>query len=148
MSDFSSKQKKIFQEAFDLFDQNLDGVVEFDQIGSLLRSVGQSPTDLEIKNLISELEKDQEKIDFKKFLELIKRFDITKEEKEEELIKAFEALDRKREGFIFASELRYILTKFGEPLTKEDVTDILRGVGMDKDGKVNYKDFINFLIQK
>ncbi|KAJ5070439.1 ef-hand protein [Anaeramoeba ignava] len=148
MSELTQEQKEKLQEVFDLFDYNLDGKIEFDQLGSLIRAAGQFPTDTEIQEIIENFKQNETEVDFDKFLELIQRFEGAKEQKEEELIKAFSTLDKENNGFVLASDLRYALTKLGTPLPRDVVTQMIKEVGMDSDGKINYKEFVKMMIQK
>ena len=49
---------KEFEEAFQIFDQDGDGVITGDELGTVLRSLGREPTDTELRNLISLVDKD------------------------------------------------------------------------------------------
>ena len=50
----------------------------------------------------------------------------------------FSLFDRDGDGYIDASELRYLLTTLGEKLTDAEVDEIIKDVDVDGDGRVNY----------
>ena len=47
-----------FREAFALFDKDGDGSITTSELGAVMRSVGQSPTDTELKDMIQEYDLD------------------------------------------------------------------------------------------
>lgn len=47
-----------FLEAFEIFDKDGDGTISTDELGLVLRSIGQNPTSDELKDLIKMVDKD------------------------------------------------------------------------------------------
>lgn len=47
-----------YKEAFRLFDRNDDGRITAQELGSVLRSLGQTPTDSELENLVYNVDED------------------------------------------------------------------------------------------
>jgi len=61
--------EKEFKEAFILFDKNGDGTVSHEELGVVLRTLGQNPTEGEVQDMINEVDEDGSgAIDFSKFL--------------------------------------------------------------------------------
>ena len=50
-----------FQEAFSLFDKDGDGKICTQELGTVLRSLGQKPTEAELKEMIREIDIDGKK---------------------------------------------------------------------------------------
>ncbi len=46
------------KEAFSLFDKNGDGTITCDELGTVMRSLGQNPSEQEIKDMINEVDID------------------------------------------------------------------------------------------
>ena len=46
-----------FKEAFSLFDKNGDGSVSTSELGTIMRSLGQTPTEAELKDIIANVDK-------------------------------------------------------------------------------------------
>jgi len=47
-----------FRGAFQLFDRNKDGCISCKELGVVMRSLGQNPTDDELKDMINEVDAD------------------------------------------------------------------------------------------
>ena len=51
-----------FREAFSLFDKDGDGTITCKELGTVMRSLGQNPTDDELQDMIHEVDADGNKI--------------------------------------------------------------------------------------
>ncbi len=110
-----------FKEAFSLFDKDGDGTITTKELGTVMRSLGQNPTEAELQDMINEVDADGNgTIDFPEFLSLMAR-KMKETDTEEELMEAFKVFDRDGNGLISAAELRHVMTNLGEKLTDEDI---------------------------
>lgn len=65
MDTLSESQIAEFQEAFSLFDEDSDGLISPTQLGTVMRSLGQCPTEKELADIAESLEsKKKSGIDF------------------------------------------------------------------------------------
>merc|ERR1711981_819665 len=134
-----------FKEAFSLFDKDGDGTVTTKELGTVMRSLGQNPTEAELQDMINEVDADGNgTIDFPEFLSLMAR-KMKDTDTEEELIEAFKVFDRDGNGFISAAELRHVMTNLGEKLTDEEVDKMIREADVDGDGQINYEEFVKMM---
>ena len=63
-----------FKEAFSLFDKDGDGTITTKELGTVMRSLGQNPTEAELQDMINEVDADGNgTIDFPEFLNLMAR---------------------------------------------------------------------------
>ncbi|XP_067647520.1 calmodulin-like [Eurosta solidaginis] len=137
-----------YKEAFSLFDKNADGMITVKELGTVMRSLGQNPTEGELQDMINEVDADGSgTIDFPEFLSLMAR-KVKDMDSEEEIREAFKVFDRDGNGFISAAELRYVMTNLGEKLTDEEVDEMIREVDMDGDGQINYEEFVVMMTSK
>merc|ERR1712096_561874 len=135
-----------FKEAFSLFDKDGDGTITTKELGTVMRSLGQNPTEAELQDMINEVDADGNgTIDFPEFLSLMAR-KMKDTDTEEELIEAFKVFDRDGNGFISAAELRHVMTNLGEKLTDEEVDEMIREADVDGDGQINYEEFIRMMM--
>lgn len=52
----SQEQVAEFKEAFSLFDKDGDGTITSKELGTVMRSLGQNPTEAELADMISEVD--------------------------------------------------------------------------------------------
>ena len=128
-----------FKEAFSLFDKDGDGTITTKELGTVMRSLGQNPTEGELQDMINEVDADGNcTIDFPEFLTMMAR--KTKEaDTEKEIREAFKVFDKDGNGLISESELRQVMVNLGEKLTDEEVDEMIREADIDGDGQVNYE---------
>ncbi|XP_027714770.1 calmodulin-A-like [Vombatus ursinus] len=145
---FSEEQIAEFKEAFSLFDKDSDGCITTKELGTVMRSLGQNPTEAELKNMIGEIDTDGNgTIDFPEFLSMMAK-KMKDTDSEEEIREAFRVFDKDGNGLVSAAELRHVMTKLGEKLTDDEVDEMIREADVDGDGQVNYEEFVRMLISK
>jgi calmodulin len=148
----TEEQVAEFKEAFELFDKDGDGFIQTKQLGTVMRSLGQNPTEAELIDMINEVDADGKGIiDFPEFLSLMscKMHDV---DVEEELIECFKVFDRDNNGFISAAELRHVMCGLGEKITDEEIDEMVHEADVaghvDGDGRINYEEFIRMMMAK
>merc|ERR1712054_319190 len=71
------------------------------------------------------------------------------DEKSEATLKAaFSVFDTSGDGFINAEEMRRIMINVGEPVTLEDVEQVIRKVDQNGDGAIDYDEFTKVIIEE
>uniref|UniRef100_M1E148 Calmodulin-3 n=2 Tax=Solanum tuberosum TaxID=4113 RepID=M1E148_SOLTU len=118
------------------------------ELGTVMRSLGQNPTEAELQDMINEVDADGNgTIDFPEFLNLMAQ-KMKDTDSEEELKEAFRVFDKDQNGFISAAELRHVITNLGEKLTDEEVDEMIREADVDGDGQINYDEFVKVMMAK
>lgn len=137
-----------FREAFSLFDKNGDGTISSTELGTVMRSLGQNPTENELQDMINEIDVDGNgTIDFEEFINMMAK-KMRETDSEEELREAFRVFDKDGNGHISAAELRHVMTNLGEKLTDDEVDEMIREADLDGDGTVNYEEFVRMMTAK
>ncbi|CAF2163335.1 unnamed protein product [Rotaria magnacalcarata] len=137
-----------FKEAFSLFDKDGDGTITIKEfgmkffsfldmylpkysLGTVMRSLGQNPTEAELQDMINDVDADGNgTIDFPEFLTLMAR-KMKDTDSEEEMREAFRVFDKDGNGYISADELCNVMTSLGEKLTDEEVDQMIREADID-----------------
>jgi len=148
LTQLTDEQIAEFKEAFSLFDKDGDGTITTKELGTVMRSLGQNPTEAELQDMINEVDADGNgTIDFPEFLTMMAR-KMKDTDSEEEIVEAFKVFDKDGNGFISAAELRHVMTNLGEKLTDEEVDEMIREADVDGDGQINYEEFVKMMMAK
>ena len=90
-----------------------DGTITTRELGTVIRSLGQNPTEAELQEMINEVDADGNgTIDFPEFLTMMAR-KMKDTDSEEEIKEAFKVFDKDGNGYISAAELRHVMTNLG-----------------------------------
>ncbi|XP_025090778.1 neo-calmodulin-like isoform X3 [Pomacea canaliculata] len=139
------------RELFRSFDRNHDNTICAGELGKVLRCLGMNVSEADVQQIIKELDKNRNgKIEYKEFKafmqeEMRKAEDPAEQEKAVRM--AFRVFDQNGDGFIDVKELQNAMKNLGEPLTDKELTDMMKEADMDKDGKINYEEFIRVWIK-
>ncbi|XP_071448736.1 calmodulin-like [Hetaerina americana] len=146
----SKAQMKEFRDAFRLFDKDGDGSITQEELGRVMRSLGQFATEEELQQMLTEVDIDGDgNFSFDEFVEIVSNMgtaaDKTADEEEKELRDAFRVFDKHNRGYISASDLRAVLQCLGEDLSEEEIEDMIKEVDVDGDGRIDFYEFVNAL---
>ncbi|KAL7313242.1 hypothetical protein PS15m_007010 [Mucor circinelloides] len=146
MSDqLNDQQISEYRESFALFDKNGDGAIDAEELGQVMRSLNQEPTDEELKDMINDVDSDNNgRIDFNEFLTIMSRMKGT-DETENDLVEAFKVFDKDQDGSITQDELRSVMANLGQKLTSQELDEMIKEADTDGDGKINYKEFVKMM---
>ena len=137
-----------YREAFALFDKNGDGRITTQELGTVMRSLAQNPSESELQDMINEVDTNSDgNIDFSEFLAMMTR-KMKDTDTESEIREAFKVFDRDNNGFISTAELRQVMTSIGEKLTENEVDEMIREVDQNGDGRIDYIEFFQLMMQK
>jgi len=133
-------------EAFKVFDQDDDGLIQADQIGTIIRALGKNPFEADVQEIIKEAGGNTALVNLEKVSAFYKRKFPKPEDQERGMRDAFVALDKDGNGTIMEAEFRQLLTTLGEPLSHKEVEAILRDLEVGPDGTILYDKFIDLIV--
>ncbi|WFD20786.1 myosin II light chain [Malassezia caprae] len=142
------------KEAFALFDKKGTGTIASENLGDLLRALGQNPTQAEVAQLAASAPRESTcdaltAVDYATFTKILNRPNGFKPAgTPEEFIRGFQVFDKDGTGQIGVGELRYVLTSLGEKLSDEEVDELLKGVSVGSDGSINYETFVRQILSQ
>eukprot|EP01098_Paradermamoeba_levis_P008009 TRINITY_DN3336_c0_g2_i1.p1 TRINITY_DN3336_c0_g2~~TRINITY_DN3336_c0_g2_i1.p1 ORF type:complete len:173 (+),score=81.40 TRINITY_DN3336_c0_g2_i1:60-521(+) len=144
--DLTEEQIEEYKEAFSHFDKDGDGSITTKELGTVMRSLGLSPTEEDLQEMIKEVDNDNNgTIDFDEFLILMSR-KMKDNEDDDEIREAFKVFDKDGDGFISADELRTVMGSLSEKrLTDQELEEMIKAADSDGDGQVNYEEFVNMM---
>ncbi len=130
-----------FRCAFDLFDKDQDGMITTKELGTVMRNLGQNPSEEDLQDMIKEVDLDGSGcIDFNEFLELMSN-KMKDQDTEEEMVEAFKVFDRDGNGYITKTDFKIVMGYLGEPLTPDELDEMMKDCDEDGDGQINYEEF-------
>ncbi|PAA47813.1 hypothetical protein BOX15_Mlig030389g1 [Macrostomum lignano] len=100
-----------------------------------------------IKKMMEEVDTDGNgTVSFKEFCAMAKKKQKQKNDRMEKLRKAFSVFDTDGSGYVDRQELKDGLTAMGkEPLTDEEIEELMNLVDMDGDGQLSIEEFARVL---
>ncbi len=134
-----------YQEIFDSYDVNGNGVIDKKEMEAVLEKLGQPATSKQIQKVFDELGSTNQLITFDEFIEFIKKYHLSKNKNStDEIIGAFQVFDKNHNGVLSISEFKHILMDLGQKFTEEEVNEIFDESDLNKDGNLDYREFVEF----
>ncbi|XP_067682360.1 calmodulin-like [Haliotis asinina] len=142
----TESQTEELRKLFNKFDRDGGGKITVSELGSAFSSLGHDMTREQVEEMINQFDKDGNKtMDFQEFQEMMLK--KVKNAKRSEDIKAdFKKYDLNGDGYISPNELRDVIRVRGEPLSNAEVDTMMQIVDLNKDGMVNYEEFVKVMV--
>lgn len=68
----NDSQKKEYTQAFEIFDKNKDGMISRQELKTIMRSLGQNPTEDDIEEMLLNVDRDKDgQISYDEFMKII-----------------------------------------------------------------------------
>ncbi|MDF5723104.1 MAG: EF-hand domain-containing protein [Rhizonema sp. PD37] len=133
----SDREVEKLWEAFKVFDSDGSGVISAEELGQVMQSLGQSPNETDLRDMIKEVDVDfSGSIDFDEFKALMV---ATQGDRHSRLKLAFSVFDENGSGQITTNELQSVMSQFG--LTEQELDEIIKEVDHDGDASIDFKEF-------
>ena len=145
--DIPAEEIEEYRETFQLFDKDGSGAISTNEFFKVLKNLGQNVTKEEVEAIVKNLDQDNSgEISFDEFITYMKRVKIQEEaEEEDKIIKAFQTFDVDKDDKISNQEFIHILCNLGDDrFTKEECQELFKEADLDKDGFLNYREFVSF----
>eukprot|EP00930_Biecheleria_cincta_P043005 TRINITY_DN29583_c0_g1_i1.p1 TRINITY_DN29583_c0_g1~~TRINITY_DN29583_c0_g1_i1.p1 ORF type:complete len:148 (-),score=58.92 TRINITY_DN29583_c0_g1_i1:253-696(-) len=142
---FTAEEVAEFKEAFSVFDKDRSGSIDKNELGAVLKNLGQVLSEKELKQTLDEIDLDGNgEVDFDEFVALMAKqaADATSADAIEE---AFRVYDRDSKGFITADNLQFMMKSLGENFSDADIKDMILEADADEDGKISLADFTKLM---
>eukprot|EP01096_Ripella_sp_DP13-Kostka_P005283 TRINITY_DN1804_c0_g1_i1.p1 TRINITY_DN1804_c0_g1~~TRINITY_DN1804_c0_g1_i1.p1 ORF type:complete len:154 (+),score=59.15 TRINITY_DN1804_c0_g1_i1:27-464(+) len=121
-------------------------VINAKQLVSVLRYMGQNPSDAEAQDMITKFGSGGTMTQqaFVTMMSAKNKDDGS----EESVIEAFQVFDKDGKGYISAADLRNILTNLGDKLNENQVNQMLSEALASDDGNLDYRQFVQMMINR
>jgi Ca2+-binding EF-hand superfamily protein len=137
-----------YKKAFTYFDKDFDGKISSDDLGVLMRSLGQNFSNQDLKEITDGIYKKNGNniVELHEFLNLMADNRKVKED-ETELIRAFQYFDRDNSGTLDFDELKHVLTTVSEKLSPEETQELIKYSYLEN-RRLVYKDLVKMILPK
>ena len=136
----------LYEEFFNYFLPAKKNTLNIKECKNAMRCLGLVVTEREIQEFLEIKEKTgKEKINLDKFKAICNKKLNETNNNYEELEQAFEMLDPEKTGIVNSMVLRHQMKIFKPKITDEEINQILSEFGEDKNGNINYREYLNNL---
>ena len=145
--ELTEEQKQEIKEAFDLFDTDKTGTIDYHELKVAMRALGFDVKKKEVLDLMHEYDRDRSgAIEFLDFQEIMTH-KIQERDPVEEILKAFKLFDEDNSGNISLRNLRRVARELGENLSDEELQAMIDEFDKDGDGAINESEFLGIMKQ-
>lgn len=120
----------------------IDGKLSEEELMPALQSIGFNPTKADIHRLIAAADSDGDGMVEYDSQEFVKLLEELEDEPYDQVLAAFEFLDKDGDGLISTEELRALVTNHGEPMSQEAVDKLVKEADINGDGVIDYFEFV------
>ena len=140
--ELSDEQKQEIKEAFELFDTDKTGTIDYHELKVCMRALGFDVKKQEVLNLMREYDREGAgQIEYPDFLEIMTT-KISERDPIEEISKAFKLFDEDNTGRISLRNLRRIAREMQENLSDDELQAMIDEFDKDGDGEINEAEFL------
>jgi calmodulin len=141
---FTDEQLAEFRELFKMFDKDNQGILTSQTLVSVMKTVGQTPTESDVIDLMREMDIDNSgTIDFYEFVNIISH-NMYPNETNKEIRHAFHLFDQNHDGIITFDELKLTVEKhFKNPINDFELHQMIELADRNKHGHVSFDDFLH-----
>ena len=148
VEELTEQQIEEFKEVFSLFDKDGGGSISSTELGTVMRILGQNPSQKEIEAMINEIDQDGNgEIDFEEFCKLMVK-QMEANEPAEELVEVFRIFDKDCNGQIDWYDLGVAFKECGERVSDEDLKEMIDEHDYDGDKALNFSEFVRMMLAK
>ena len=145
--ELSDEQKQEIREAFELFDTDKTGSIDYHELKVAMRALGFDVKKQEVLGLMREYDREGNgQIEYPDFLEIM-TIKIQERDPVEEILKAFKLFDEDNSGKISLRNLRRVARELGENLTDDELQAMIDEFDKDGDGEINENEFLGIMKQ-
>ena len=146
--EISNEQKNEYLTIFKIFDKDNDENLNLKELSSALRSLGHNPTENDLKEFVlNSHHYENDKINFDVFIDVIIR-QIQEGNTEISLLEAFKTFDLNNNNQISTLDFIHIMKNLINPLTNEEINEIISQADPNNEGLININNFVKLLLWK
>jgi Ca2+-binding EF-hand superfamily protein len=141
---FTDEQLTEFRELFNMFDKDNQGMLTLQNLITVMKTVGQTPTEADMIDLMREMDIDNSgTIDFYEFVNIISHH-MYPSDSNKEIRQAFHLFDQNQDGRITFDELKFTAEKYlKSPIHDFELRQMIELADRNGQGHVSFDDFLH-----
>jgi len=140
--ELTDEQRQEVKEAFELFDTDKDGAIDYHELKVAMRALGFDLKKAEVLKLLRDHDKHgQGVMDFDDFSKIMTERILARDPLDE-VRRAFRLFDDDGTGKISMRNLRRVAKELGETLDDEELQAMIDEFDLDQDGEISEAEFI------
>merc|ERR1712216_606380 len=145
LKNLTDEQKNELRDAFDLFDTDGSGAVDFTELHTAMKALGFEPKKEEIAKMVKEMDKDGDAtVDFAEFCKMMAE-KMNQKDGKEELMKGFKIFYDDNTGKISFKNFQRVAKELGENLSDQELKEIIAEADTDGDGEISEAEFLEVM---
>merc|ERR1712098_795106 len=139
------EQKAEIKEAFDLFDHEKTGQVDYHELKVAMRALGFDVKKQEVLRLMRDYDREETGcVNWNGFYEILSEKYLARDP-EEEILRGFQLFDDDNSGKIGLRNLRRVARELGEKLTDDELQAMIDEFDADQDGLISRDEFLDIM---
>ncbi len=140
--ELTEEQKQEVREAFDLFDTDKSGSIDYHELKVAMRALGFEVKKEEVQRIMNEYDRTNSgEIGFDDFMEIMTQ-KIADRDPTEEMMKAFRLFDDDNTGKISLKNLKRVAKELGENMSDAELQAMVDEFDRDGSGDINQDEFL------
>ncbi|KAK4698683.1 hypothetical protein P7C70_g7590, partial [Phenoliferia sp. Uapishka_3] len=140
----SPDQQAEIREAFELFDMDKDGRIDYHELKVAMRALGFDLKKAEVLKILRDASTDSTYINFEQFHRTMERM-ILDRDPMDELRRAFKLFDEDNTGRISLKNLKKVARDLGESLGEDELQAMIDEFDLDGDNEISEQEFISIM---
>ena len=137
------ERRKLMKEILDLYDPNNEGFIHSKDTSKIVQAMGRTLEEDDEQNFLQAADPENTgKISKDNFLATVEALFSLSKDDVNDLIEAFKIFDINDTGKISVKNFKKILVKIGQAFSEEEADDVIKYINVDKEGNIDYADFI------
>ncbi|DAZ93177.1 TPA: hypothetical protein N0F65_003060 [Lagenidium giganteum] len=140
-------QKRELKEAFELFDAEKVGSIDYHELKVLMRALGFQVSKKEVLALVDEVDIHRSgRVEFSDYMEILRRKIIARDP-DEEIARAFKLFDEDGSGKITLRKMRRVAKELGENIGDDELQAMIDEFDQNQDGEIDATEFFAIMKQ-
>ncbi|KAG4304970.1 hypothetical protein PORY_001645 [Pneumocystis oryctolagi] len=147
-TEITEEQRHEIKEAFELFDSDKDGVIDYHGLKIAMRALGFEAEKGEVLDILRENGKNGRGVIMYEDFARVMTEKILERDPLDEIKRAYALFADEQTGKINIRNLRRIAKELGENIDDQELIAMIDEFDLDQDGEINEQEFINIMVDE